>query len=298
MKKTCSVRKASHAKKEEIDPRNVLNDLTGSEWIQETKSVWFQRGLGKTHKHTEIERQHPAPFSFQDVGRLIEFFTKRGHRVLDPFSGVGSTLKACALLGRYGVGIELSEHWNTLARKRLEIEVGTEALETQQLITGDSRELIKRFPENCFHFIVTSPPYWRILTKKPDHKLKEVRLEYNLAAYYSDYDNDLGNIADYSEFLSELTKVFNECWRVLIPGRYMAVIVSDFRHESIFVSFHSDLIYKLTIKNAQMKNVFELQGIKILVQNNKKLYPYGYPYSYVENIHHQYILIFRKPRQG
>ena len=37
-----------------------------------------------------------------------------------------------------------------------------------------------------------------------------------------------------------------------------------------------------------------LQGIKILLQNHKSLLPYGYPFTYVENIHHQYILIFKK----
>ena len=37
-----------------------------------------------------------------------------------------------------------------------------------------------------------------------------------------------------------------------------------------------------------------LQGVKVLLQNHKSLLPYGYPFSYVENIHHQYILIFKK----
>src|SRR4051812_7712399 len=84
----------------QVDPRNKLNELTAREWIPETKSFWFQKGLGASHPHAEIERLHPAPFSFQDVGRLIRFFTKSGEEVLDPFLGVGSTLKACAVLGR------------------------------------------------------------------------------------------------------------------------------------------------------------------------------------------------------
>ena len=47
-----------------------LNDLTGREWIAETKNVWFQKGLGAKHPEAQIERQHPAPYSFQDVARL------------------------------------------------------------------------------------------------------------------------------------------------------------------------------------------------------------------------------------
>ena len=78
-----------------VDPRNKLNELTSKEWIVETISVWNQKGLGSKHPDTKIEKQHPAPFSFTDVGRLIRFFTKEGQVVLDPFVGVGSTLKAC-----------------------------------------------------------------------------------------------------------------------------------------------------------------------------------------------------------
>ena len=91
-------------------------------------SVWVQRGLGKGHEHAQIERQHPAPFSFQDVARLIRFFTKKGETVLDPFVGVGSTLKAAAMEGRNGIGIELNSRYATLARERLNMEVEETAL--------------------------------------------------------------------------------------------------------------------------------------------------------------------------
>lgn len=74
------------------DPRNNLNNLSASEWIPETVSVWIQKGLGAGHPDAQIERQHPAPFSFTDVARLVRFFTKAGETVLDPFVGVGSTL--------------------------------------------------------------------------------------------------------------------------------------------------------------------------------------------------------------
>ncbi len=102
-----------------IDPRNKLNELTAKEWIVETISVWNQRGLGAGHPDAKIERQHPAPFSFTDVGRLVRYFTKSGQTVLDPFLGVGSTLKACAVDQRKGIGIELNPDYVSIARKRL-----------------------------------------------------------------------------------------------------------------------------------------------------------------------------------
>ncbi|QGP91194.1 DNA methylase [Neomoorella glycerini] len=274
---------------------NTLNELSGKEWIAETKSVWFQKGLGSSHPEAQIERMHPAPFSYQDVARLIRFFTKQGQCVLDPFLGVGSTLKAAILNGRNAVGIEIAQKWIELSYKRMKTEVGERALGTYTIIHGDSREEIPRLATQgkLFDFIVTSPPYWSILTKKPDHKVKEVRLNHGVDVKYSEDERDLGNINDYSLFLDELGSIFINCWDVLRPGKYMAIIVSDFRHGSKYIPFHADLINKLV--SGDTRRQFELQGIKILVQHNKKLYPYGYPNTYVPNIHHQYILIFRKP---
>ena len=78
-----------------VDARNSLNDLTGKDWLPETKSFFYQKGLGANHPEAQIEKLHPAPYSFQDIGHLVTFFTKQGMNVLDPFGGVGSTAKAC-----------------------------------------------------------------------------------------------------------------------------------------------------------------------------------------------------------
>lgn len=87
-----------------------------------------------------------------------------------------------------------------------------------------------------------------------------------------------------------------ESARVLKVKKYMAIIVSDFRDGSDFISFHSDLIYRLNRTAIPDGGTLKLQGTKILIQNHKSLLPYGYPFAYVENIHHQYILIFRKEK--
>jgi DNA modification methylase len=268
------------------DPRNTLNDLSGKKWIQETKSAWFQKGLGSNHPDTRIERQHPAPFSFQDVSRLINFFTKSGGYVLDPFCGVASTLKACACTNRRGLGIELTKKWVELGKERLRNE--TEDGSCQKIIQGDCREVLPRLKEEEFDFVITSPPYWGILRKDNDHKTVNERVKKGFDTNYSDDPKDLGNIPTYSDFKIELEKIFTQCYRVLKPKKYVCLVVSDFRHGSDFVPFHADVI------SCMANSGFQLEGINILVQNAKKLYPYGYPYAFVSNIHHQYILIFRK----
>lgn len=271
---------------------NKLNDLTAKEWIQETVSVWTQKGLGANHKDAQIERLHPAPFSFTDVSRLIKFFTKRGQVVLDPFVGVGSTLKACAIENRLGIGIELNPRYAKLAKRRLTEEVDPRLIKEfkQEIITGDARKEVMQLEDNSIDFIVTSPPYWNIL-HKADHKVNQERVSKKLDTRYSDDKADLGNILDYREFLSQLSNILGGCAKALKPKKYMVIIVSDFRDKSKYVMFHSDLT------DALISFGLEIRGITILYQRHKRIFPYGYPASFVPNIHHQYILILQNAKK-
>jgi DNA modification methylase len=273
-----------------VSPHNKLNDLTAREWLPETVSVWNQRGLGKGHADAEIERQHPAPFSFTDVSRLVSFFTKSGQSVLDPFVGVGSTLKACAVTGRRGIGIELNPRYVELTKERLqkELQPGLFPLEAQAVMPGDARDVLQDLEPESIDFVVTSPPYWCILHKK-DHKAKRERTDLDLDTRYSDDARDLGNIKSYEDFLTELTNILMQSARVLKAGKYMAVIVSDFREKKRFHMFHADIAMRLEQRGLVLK------GITILYQRHKGIYPYGYPAAFVPNIHHQYIVILQKP---
>ena len=76
-------------------PRNTLNELSGEEWLYFTKSVWttaYPSELGHA-----LRRQHGANKPPRLMARLIEFFTKTGELVLDPFAGVGGTLLGAAI---------------------------------------------------------------------------------------------------------------------------------------------------------------------------------------------------------
>ncbi|MEO8428704.1 MAG: DNA methyltransferase [Verrucomicrobiota bacterium] len=76
-----------------------------------------------------------------------------------------------------------------------------------QLHEGDARDL-SFIPTESVHLVVTSPPYWT---------LKE----------YVPHKDQLGAIADYERFLSELDKVWRECVRVLAPGGRICCVVGD-----------------------------------------------------------------------
>ena len=270
-------------------PVNHLNDLTAKEWIPETVSVWVQRGLGRDHKHAQIEKQHPAPFSYQDIARLIRFFTKSGETVLDPFLGVGSTLKAAAIEGRKGIGIELNSKYVKLAQTRLKSELNGDPriCRDQQIIHGDARTKIPKLAANSVRLVVTSPPYWNILHKQ-DHKVRQERLAHGLDTQYSSDAADLGNIETYPDFLGAVTDILELTHTCLVDGGHLCIVVGDFRQKSNYFMLHADIAQGMEARG------FTLKGITVLYQRNKRVFPYGFPYAYVPNIHHQYIIILQK----
>jgi DNA modification methylase len=82
-----------------------------------------------------------------------------------------------------------------------------DGLETQhRLLKIDSREL--RLDEESIDLVVTSPPYWTL--KK-----------------YNDNANQLGDVADYDDFLDQLDEVWRRAYEALVPGGRMVVVVGD-----------------------------------------------------------------------
>ena len=67
-----------------------------------------------------MKRQHPATFPDKIPYDFIRVFTKENDVVLDPMCGSGSTLITSKILGRNYVGIDVSEEYCKLARRRIE----------------------------------------------------------------------------------------------------------------------------------------------------------------------------------
>ena len=58
---------------------------------------------------SKTDRDRSAAFPFEIPYRLISMFSVKGDRVLDPFAGTGTTLKASAVAGRNSFGFDLEE---------------------------------------------------------------------------------------------------------------------------------------------------------------------------------------------
>lgn len=90
-----------------------VSDITRDEFIEWTNGLWTFPGENRR------KIGHPAPFPLELPKRCIKLFSFVGDVVLDPFLGSGTTLVACALLNRRGIGVEIDRSYCELAKERL-----------------------------------------------------------------------------------------------------------------------------------------------------------------------------------
>jgi site-specific DNA-methyltransferase (adenine-specific) len=87
--------------------------ITRDEFLEYTKSIW--------NFPTESAKKvgHPAPFPVELPYRLIQLYTYQGDVVLDPFCGSGTTCVAAVRTNRHFIGLDNSEKYVELAKKRI-----------------------------------------------------------------------------------------------------------------------------------------------------------------------------------
>lgn len=93
--------------------KNKHSDITKKEFIEWTNGVWTFPGESKTRV------SHPAPFPIELPYRCIKLFAFMEDVILDPFLGSGSTLIACCITNRKGIGIEIDKNYCEIAKHRL-----------------------------------------------------------------------------------------------------------------------------------------------------------------------------------
>lgn len=290
-------------------PRNRLNELTGEEWLYFTKSVWttaYPSELGHA-----LRRAHGANKPPRLMARLIEFFTKPGDLVLDPFAGVGGTLLGAAIARgpRRAIGFELAPPWADvyaevvaaasaaatgaeLADLGPQDPGGTRTFDPSgcEFRVGDARQLLRELADASIDFVATDPPYnVQLPMTMSGGALAEVfanrRTDY---AMVTDDPADLANSVDYAAFLDAMTEVLVEVRRVLRPGRYAVLIVRDAYQDGRYLFTGADL----AARGAGIGLV--PKGDVIWYQAGTRLRPYGYPNVFVPNITHQHILVLRR----
>jgi DNA modification methylase len=177
-----------------------LSRLTKDEWREYTKTVW--------HIANVTDSEHPAVFPAEIPRRLIKMFSFVGETVLDPFAGIGTTGFAALELKRRAICVEQNEAF--AAR----ISQQTETSASIQVVVGDSRNMAF-LTDDSVDLIVTSPPYWN-------------------KADYGGNGSNLGNVSGYRQFFRAVRPSFEECLRVLQPGRKLCVVTANVNQHTEF----------------------------------------------------------------
>jgi DNA modification methylase len=272
--------------------KNKLNDLPGGQWTFFLNSVINTRfpttGI-EAYAH-DLRKIHPSPKPPQLMRDIIEFFTKENEIVLDYFMGVGGTLIGASLCNRQAIGIDLN-------KKYLDVyKLANEALGLKEQVTvlGDSIKLLKDGKELQSYLsgkkaslILIDPPYGDMLAREKTGEA--IKKKQNTSPTpFTNLSTDLGNM-EIEEFFPIFQESIKNSLQFLKPRGHIVVFMKDLQPSKS----SPNLLHARVIEDLAKINGLNYLGMKIWADQGVNLYPYGYPFAFVSNQIHQYIMIFR-----
>lgn len=152
------------------------------------------------------------------------------------------------------------------------------------LVHGDAKDL-SFIKSGSVHLIVTSPPYWTLKR-------------------YREHPEQMGHIENYEYFLAQLSRVWQECYRILTPGGRLVCVVGDVclsrkkygRH--VVVPLHADIAVscrKIGFDNLNPIIWHKIANASYEVSNGSKFLGKPYEPNAIIKNDIEFILMQRKP---
>ena len=250
----------------------ITSPLSIKEWEpknfrMETTTVWSFENRGKWATHSGNYKGNWSPYIPRN---LILRYSKEGDTVLDPFLGSGTTLVETKLLKRKGIGIDINPEAIKIAKENLRFNKNSEY--EPFIYNADSRKL-SILNDNSVDLICAHPPYA------------------NIIKYSENIRGDL-SLLDIDDFLSEISLVAKELYRVLKRDKYCAVLIGDTRRNKHMVPLGFYVMQEF------LKAGFVIKENIIKEQHNCQATGFWYKKSIDYNfllIAHEYLFVFRKP---
>jgi 16S rRNA G966 N2-methylase RsmD len=272
--------------------KNKLNDLPGGQWTFFLNSVIntrFPTNGVEAYAH-DIRKIHPSPKPPQLMRDIIEFFTKENEVVLDYFMGVGGTLIGASLCNRQAIGIDLNQKYIDTYKE------ANEALGLKEQVTllGDSIQLLKDGKEigsllkkQKASLVLIDPPYGDMLAREKTGEAIKKNQD-SSPTPFTDLATDLGNM-EIDEFFPIFKDSIKDSMKYLKSRGHVVVFMKDLQPSKT----SPNLLHARVIEDLAEIDGLKYLGMKIWADQGVNLYPYGYPFAFVSNQIHQYIMIFR-----
>ncbi|MFA5562531.1 MAG: DNA methyltransferase [Eubacteriales bacterium] len=232
----------------------------------EMNTVWSFPTRGTWATHDAKYRGNWSPYIPRN---LILRYSAEGEVVLDQFSGGGTTLVEAKLLGRASIGVDVNPAALERCREKTDFEYPNAGAVT--ICQGDARKL-DFLPDESVDLICTHPPYADIIR------------------YSEDLEDDLSRL-DVPAFLEQMKLVAAECYRVLKPGKFCAVLMGDTRRKGFVVPMSFDVMRRFEDAGFRTKEIIIKQ------QHNCRATGYWKTNSLKHNfllLAHEYLFVFRK----
>ena len=239
----------------------------------EKSTTWKFRKRGDWATHNGNYRGNWPP----EIPRnMILKYTNLGDMVMDCFLGGGTTILESRLLGRNALGFDVNPFSISLTDAQLEI-INKEA--TRQGINLPESEIktevadariLSSVKDNSIDLICTHPPYFKTLR------------------YTRDVEGDLSKITKIDNFLTEMEKVAQQCYRTLKPGKHCAFLIGDIRI--------NNNMYPLGFKLMEtfLQAGFQLEDIILKEQFNDRSTAFYVSHKFLR-ISHEYLFVLQKP---
>lgn len=232
----------------------------------QTTTVWSFSNRGKWLTHNAKYRGNWAP---QITNNLIRLYSKEVDIVLDPMVGSGTAMIEAKSLGRRGLGFDIHQEVVKLAQESCKFSC--DKCHEPVIKQGDARNM-QSIEDASIDLIATHPPYLNIIK----YGAKSI-------------EGDLSAISNLQKFCDEIEKVAQECYRVLKPGKYCAILIGDTRRRRHYVPLAFSVMQRF------LKVGFILKEDVIKVQHNCATTRYwGAQDKDFLLIMHEHLFIFRK----
>ena len=279
---------------EKYQINNPLNNLSGGDWLNFTTSVFstFYTTNGKDSYAHDIRKIHPSPKPPQLMKEIIEFFTKENELVFDYFMGVGGSLLGAGLCNRNAIGIDLNQKYidaYKLAAKEIGVGIFSTKCGDCLEILNNEKEMESLLSDEKISLVLIDPPYANMMSKEKTGA--DINVYGNVATPFTNDERDFGNL-NQTAFFDSLKQSLELVLPYIKKHGYIVIFIKDLQPNKKELNLlHADIIKKINeIPNLNYK------GLRRWADRSAKLFPYGYPFSFVANQIHQYILVFRKEK--